>query len=45
LFDPGSALSNELALVFADEFDLVLFPNVLLTRMGVSYFTSENPEL
>ena len=35
---------SELALVLADEFDdEAPFPKVLLTRMGVSYFTSENP--
>ena len=37
-------LASELALVLADEFDEAApFPNVLLTRMGVSYFTRENP--
>ena len=35
----------ELALVLAEAFDdcLAPFPNVLLTRIGVSYFTKENP--
>jgi len=37
----------ELALVLADEFaDFVApLPKALLTKMGVSYFTRENPEL
>jgi hypothetical protein len=38
----------ELALVLADELaDLAPapFPKALLTRMGVSYLTRENPEL
>jgi hypothetical protein len=35
----------ELALVLAEEFDFVPLPKVLLTNIGVSYLTSENPEL
>jgi hypothetical protein len=37
--------SRELADVLADEFVLLEdFPNALLTKIGVSYFTSENPD-
>lgn len=42
---PLGSLSRELALVLAEELDFVPLPKVLLTKMGVSYLTSENPEL
>jgi len=48
LLAAGSPEFKELALVFADSLPpatAFLAPKVLLTRMGVSYLTSENPLL